>query len=195
MKRVFHMLKFSLLFVVSCMICTLFGGCYAPEKDTHEQDISLTMSAIVENETAIVTESSIPTAEDVTTTAPTGTATPVDTVEEIFPTSATTPSKDEVNVEIAETFFSGEWDSSSGMLYIFDGRKGTVVLKEKSTGEVLLEGTYKTYSEDFSEYQLSMTFEGETESFIAWAYSDTGNVKLIIEETGAMYDLLWRAHD
>lgn len=123
---------------------------------------------------------------------------PTDTVletEVILPTPDTSATEEEINTEIAESFFNGKWESSSGMIYIFDGQKGVVVLKEKSTGEVLLEGTYEAYSEDFSEYKLSMTFEGETESFIAWKYSDTGNVKLIIEETGVAYDLLWRSDD
>lgn len=115
--------------------------------------------------------------------------------EVILPTPDTSATKEEINTEIAESFFNGKWESSSGMIYIFDGQKGVVVLKEKSTGEVLLEGMYEAYSEDFSEYKLSMTFEGETESFIAWKYSDTGNVRLIIEETGVTYDLLWRSDD
>lgn len=112
--------------------------------------------------------------------------------EIILPTPNMSATKDEVNTEIAESFFNGEWESSSGMLYIFNGTKGTLVLKEKATGEVLLEGTYKAFSEDFSEFSLSMTFHGETDTFVAWKYSDSGSVRLIIEETGKTYDILWR---
>lgn len=112
--------------------------------------------------------------------------------ELIIPTPDMSAARDEINTEIAESFFNGAWESSSGMIYIFDGVKGTIVLKEKATDKILLEGTYKSFSEDFSEFRLSMTFHGETDSFIAWKYEDSGSVRLIIEETGKTYDMLWR---
>lgn len=124
--------------------------------------------------------------------------TPTQTVPAVMteaPTPTASASQDTIHKDIAESFFHGEWESESGMIYIFDGAEGSVALKEKNTGDILLTGTYESTTEDFSEYALTMTFNGETDTFIAWKYSDTGAVRLIIEETGATYDLLWRPAD
>lgn len=125
---------------------------------------------------------------------PSSTATALPTVTPV-PTPITSAEKEEISKDIAESFFHGEWESESGMLYIFDSQSGSLTLKEKKTGEVLLNGTYESTTDDYSEYELTMTFNGESDTYIAWKYSDTGAVRLIIEETGATYDLLWRNNE
>ena len=151
-------------------------------KPTESIEIPTKQPEITATEDVVATpaETSEPTAKPVVTEVP-------------VHTPITPAEKEEIIKDLAASFFHGEWESESGMLYIFDSNDSTVVLKEKKTGEVLLSGTYESSSDDYSEYELTMTFNGESDTYIAWKYSDTGAVRLIIGETGATYDLLWRA--
>jgi len=188
-ERILSTFKISVIILTVSVLCVLSSACVSPAEDTKADagsSASSSLHATAEGSSEIEETLSPENTEEVSQSA-----TPYVT-EKPLPTPNTSATKEEINTEIAESFFDGEWESSAGMIYIFDGEKGTVILKEKSTGEMLLEGTYETSSEDFSEYRLSMTFHGETDSFIAWRYSDSGSVRLIIEETGATYDLLWR---
>lgn len=183
---------FKKVLIVFLMILSgmFIFACRSNDTDVSNR-IDSTDSSLLETKTDKTSDQKESYVPDVTETDKLTETSPPET-EVVLPTPNMSATRDEINNEIAESFFNGEWESTSGMIYIFDGMSGTLVLKEKETGEVLLEGTYETFSEDFSEFRLSMTFHGETDSFIAWKYSDSGMVRLIIEETGKTYDLLSR---
>lgn len=189
MKRTALFIKRTVFVLVIILVSIGLISCLPAHRTLPPDDKDATSSS-APLKTAASTESVLPAAtEDPAEVDSTDAA---DATESVLPTQTFTATPAGTHTEIAESFFNGTWKSTSGMLYIFDGKIGTITLKDVSTGEVLLEGSYRSSTEDFNEYRLSMTFHGETDSFIAWKYEDTGSVRLIIEATGVMYDLLHR---
>ena len=189
MKRTALFIKRTVFVLVIILVSIGLISCLPAHRTLPSDDNDATSSR-APLKTAASTGSLLPAAtEDPAEVAPTDAA---NATESVLPTPTLTTTPEGTYTEIAESFFNGTWKSTSGMLYIFDGKSGAITLKDISTGEVLLEGSYRSSTEDFNEYRLSMTFHGETDSFIAWKYEDTGSVRLIIEATGVMYDLLHR---
>lgn len=187
MKRTALFIKGTVFVLVLISVSICFMSCLPSQRTSPSDDNGVTSSS-APSQTDVSVESILPSStENIAKVTPTDAA---DTTP--IPTPTMIPAPENTHTEIAESFFHGTWKSTSGMLYIFDGKKREIILKDVSTGEVLLEGSYESSTEDFSEYRLSMTFHGETDSFIAWKYEDSGSVRLIIEETGVIYDLLHR---
>ncbi|MBQ8828047.1 MAG: hypothetical protein IJZ90_02765 [Clostridia bacterium] len=108
-------------------------------------------------------------------------------------TPVVTPDVGDYYRDSSMSFFSGSWQSNSGVIYVFNSDSETVVRKDGTSGEVISSGTYDADTEDFSEYTLSVTFDGVTEEYIAWLYSDTGSVVLIDADTMERVDNIWRS--
>ncbi|MBE7064667.1 MAG: hypothetical protein E7384_02490 [Ruminococcaceae bacterium] len=192
LKKTALFIRIMTVFFIVAVACATVVACTRRDRD-FSGDNNYVTSSVAPVHTSYPDESRLPISTKKTAeVAPTDAA---DVTESVSPTPTLTVIPEDIYTEIAESFFHGAWKSTSGMLYIFDGKSGTITLQDVSAGEVLLEGSYKSSTEDFSEYRLSMTFHGETDSFIAWKYEDSGSVRLITEETGVMYDLLHRVGD
>ncbi len=186
----------GLLMVCVAVICAC--GDNARNVQTHSDASGITAGMDVnKTEAAIGTDSLSTDGNEVSTSAPsdndvTGTAEST-AISQSTTVATPVPTENVFYDEIAMTFFNGTWESSSGTVYVFSEKERSIVLKDKYTGEVLLEGSYNASTSDFTQYDLSMTFHGETDEFIAWLYSDTGSVALLTKGTMKNYDNMWRA--
>lgn len=193
--------KFVICLIVTASVLT-FGACSVKDSGSGEnvpsdnlKDTSFSAETTPSDDSAVNgTTASADAAETLPATndLPSETEAPTENASGSENPVETEAANEDAN-DPAVIFFNGTWNSTSKIIYIFNAPDRTVRLIDSASGEELLSGTYDAATEDFTEYELSMTFNGDTDEFIAWEYADTGSVALITKTTKEVYDNIWRA--